>query len=131
MAEFRLGRLKFVWKGAWAAATEFIKDDVVRYGGKAYVCTATHTSSSNFYTDTVKWDLMADGIQLNLKSQLLYSGQHFYLNGERIEGLPDLIDACLLKLADARLLLAADLREAPQELIDFMYDSFLSGYLIF
>lgn len=63
MAEFRLGRLKFVWKGAWAAATDFIKDDIVRYGGKAYVCTATHTSSSNFYTDSASWDLMADGIQ--------------------------------------------------------------------
>ena len=63
MAEFRLGRLKFVWKGAWVAATEFIKDDVVRYGGKAYVCTGTHTSASNFYTDTAHWDLMADGIQ--------------------------------------------------------------------
>lgn len=64
MAEFRLGRLKFVWKGAWAASTEFIKDDVVRNGGKSYVCKETHTSNTNFYTDlaNLKWDLMNDGI---------------------------------------------------------------------
>ena len=32
MADFVLGRIKFVWKGAWAS-TSYIADDVVRYGG--------------------------------------------------------------------------------------------------
>jgi hypothetical protein len=64
MAEFRLGRLKFVWKGAWTGTTSYIKDDVVRYGGKSFVCTTTHTSAADFYDDlSSKWDLMSDGIQ--------------------------------------------------------------------
>ncbi len=69
MAEFKLGRLRFVWKGAWTASTAYVRDDVVRYGGKVYVCVALHTASSNvaggFYTDlndtTPKWQLMNDG----------------------------------------------------------------------
>ena len=32
MADFVLGRIKFVWKGAWAKFL-YIGDDVVRYGG--------------------------------------------------------------------------------------------------
>ena len=27
MAEFKLGRIRFVWKGAWAAAIPYYKDD--------------------------------------------------------------------------------------------------------
>ncbi len=51
MADFKLGRLKFVWKGEWAASTAYVKDDIVRYGGNAYVVESAHTSNSNFYTD--------------------------------------------------------------------------------
>jgi hypothetical protein len=68
MAEFRLGRLKFVWRNAWAISTEYVKDDIVKYGGKTYVCVLGHTSSSSvsggFYTDLAasKWNQMSDGI---------------------------------------------------------------------
>jgi len=63
MAEFKLGRIRFVWKNTWTASgTTYIKDDVVRYGGKTYVCILGHTSSANFYTDlTSNWQLSADG----------------------------------------------------------------------
>jgi hypothetical protein len=62
MAEFKLGRIRFVWKSTWAAATTYIKDDVIRYGGKTYICTAGHTSTSNFYTDLATyWNLASDG----------------------------------------------------------------------
>jgi hypothetical protein len=62
MAEFKLGRIRFVWKNTWANATTYIKDDVVRYGGKTYVCVLGHTSTSNFYTDlTANWNLASDG----------------------------------------------------------------------
>ena len=62
MAEFKLGRIRFVWKNTWAGSTTYIKDDVVRYGGKTYVCVLGHTSTSNFYTDlTANWNLAADG----------------------------------------------------------------------
>jgi len=30
MAEFKLGRIRFIWKGEWAAGTSYLKDDVVR-----------------------------------------------------------------------------------------------------
>ena len=49
MAEFRLGRLKFNWRGAWAPSTAFIIDDIVRYGASSYVCTGNHTSDACFY----------------------------------------------------------------------------------
>ena len=66
MAEFKLGRLRFVWKNAWTSTTEYVKDDVVRYGGKSYVCIAAHTSgaaSGGFETDLAasRWQLMNDG----------------------------------------------------------------------
>ena len=65
MAEFKLGRIRFVWKGPWATTTSYIPDDVVSYNGKTYICVVTHTSST-FNTDltalTPKWNLMADGV---------------------------------------------------------------------
>ena len=47
MADFRLGRLKFNWKGNWTTSTAFVIDDIVKYGANAYVCTTNHTSASN------------------------------------------------------------------------------------
>lgn len=65
MAEFKLGRIRFVWKGEWVTGTTYYKDDVVRFGGKVYLCQVGHTASSNFNTDLdivpTKWNLMADG----------------------------------------------------------------------
>jgi len=65
MAEFKLGRIKFVWKGEWNTATQYIKDDVIKYGGKTYMCVLGHTSSVDFNTDLniipTRWNLMADG----------------------------------------------------------------------
>jgi hypothetical protein len=65
MAEFKLGRIRFVWKGPWVTGTSYIPDDVISYSGKTYICVVTHTASA-FDTDltaaTPKWDLMADGV---------------------------------------------------------------------
>ena len=47
MAEFKLGRIRFVWKGDWATPTVYYKDDVVRYGGKTFICTTGHTSDAD------------------------------------------------------------------------------------
>lgn len=73
--------------------------------------------------------LLSNGIQLDPKSQLLFSNQAFYLNGERID-FPQSDWGCVLKLADERALTAEDLKECSSELIGFMYDSFLAGYLM-
>src|SRR5210317_1573955 len=67
MAEFLLGRIKFVWKGNWTTGTAYVKDDVVRHGGKVYICIAAHTADADFYTDlenqTPRWNIFADGQQ--------------------------------------------------------------------
>ena len=61
MAEFKLGRIKFVWKGAWAGSNTYYKDDVVSAGGLSYICVTGHTSSASFTTDTANWQQMAGG----------------------------------------------------------------------
>ena len=65
MAEFKLGRIRFVWKDVWVTGTTYYVDDVVRNGGKTYICQVGHTASADFYTDVeyspTKWNLMTDG----------------------------------------------------------------------
>jgi len=64
MADFKLGRLKFKWRGDWATSTGYVIDDIVKYGGNSYVCIANHTSPNAtdlFYsqpaTYTTNWQL--------------------------------------------------------------------------
>jgi hypothetical protein len=65
MAEFKLGRIRFVWQGDWAAQTTYVADDVVSFGGKSYICIRNHTASTEFNTDfsnvIPKWDIVSDG----------------------------------------------------------------------
>ena len=67
MADFKLGRIKFKWRGDWAVSTAYLIDDIVKYGGNTYVVTANHTSQSsvaNFYTDlsASKYSLHTEGL---------------------------------------------------------------------
>ena len=52
MADFKLGRLKFKWRGDWATSTKYVIDDIVKYGGNTYVCIQNHTSqiTKTFFT---------------------------------------------------------------------------------
>jgi hypothetical protein len=65
MAEFKLGRIRFVWQGDWTTGRPYVADDVVKNGGKSYICKLNHTSSSEFSTDFEaspgKWDIVSDG----------------------------------------------------------------------
>ena len=65
MAEFKLGRIRFIWKDEWSEATTYYKDDVVRYGGKTFMCVVGHISQTDFMLDlndsTAKWQQFADG----------------------------------------------------------------------
>jgi len=64
MAEFKLGRIRFIWKGTWTAATTYYKDDVVRNGGNTYICIAGHDSPTLFTTDqSYYWNKISDGIE--------------------------------------------------------------------
>ena len=69
MADFKLGRLKFKWRGDWQTSTGYVIDDIVKYGGNTYVCIANHTSPNNeniFYTSpatyTTNWQLHGESI---------------------------------------------------------------------
>ena len=74
MAEFKLDRFKYSWKGDWTTGTDYKRDDIVRVGGKSYVCIVTHIAASNFYVDLLytvpgsnppvpdpKWVVMTSG----------------------------------------------------------------------
>ena len=62
MAEFKIDRIRFRWTGNWQAAKQYIKDDIVAYGGKTFVCSNGHTADPDFYIDylhqtLIKWIL--------------------------------------------------------------------------
>jgi hypothetical protein len=71
MAEFKISRLRFTWKGVWTIGVTYNRDAVVSYNGKTYVCLFPHTATSNFYNDLAfvtsqgesqpRWELMIDG----------------------------------------------------------------------
>ena len=65
MAEFKLGRIRFVYQGAWTAGRAYVVDDVISVGGKSWICVVNHTSSPLFATDQTfvptRWNLLADG----------------------------------------------------------------------
>ena len=67
MADFRLGRLKFNWRGDWVAGTAYVIDDIVKFGANTYVCTTNHTSVTDettwYTTDLTKWSLHTEGIR--------------------------------------------------------------------
>ena len=67
MAEFKLGRIRFVWKGTWSTGTSYLIDDVVSNGGKSYICVVNHTAAGLFNTDLdfvpSKWNIVSDGTQ--------------------------------------------------------------------
>ena len=68
MADFILGRLKFNWRGTWAATTAYVIDDIVKFGGNTYICIANHTSSASepsFYTtDLANWNVHVPGYEV-------------------------------------------------------------------
>jgi hypothetical protein len=62
MAEFKLGRIRFVWKSNWNSSVTYYKDDIVRNGGNTYVCIQGHTSGTDFAVDSLSyWNKISDG----------------------------------------------------------------------
>jgi hypothetical protein len=51
MAEFKLDRFKYRWRGDWSIGEDYKRDDIVRVNGKSYVCLIAHTSSAAFRSD--------------------------------------------------------------------------------
>jgi len=87
MADFVLGRIKFVWKGDWAASTAYIADDVVKYGGNSFICVVNHTASSTFEADLsanpTKWQKMVGGVDYkgNYATSTYYAVDDVVKNG--------------------------------------------------
>ena len=96
MADFVLGRLKFTFLGPWVAATSYIKDDIITYGGIAYACTGNHTASSFFYTDISNWTKIAPGFnwtgpwtantQYNLNDVVRYGADAYIVTSQHRSG---------------------------------------------
>jgi hypothetical protein len=91
MAEFKLGRIRFIWKGDWAQTTVYYKDDIIRNGGNTYVCIAGHTSTSDFAADLeTYWNKISDGqewkgdwdvdIYYKVNDVVKYGGQLYIAN---------------------------------------------------
>jgi hypothetical protein len=80
MTVINLGNLKFTWKGDWAPTTVYNKDDIVKYGPSAFVCVDAHTSGSLFATNSVKFEVMAEG----LESAGAWSSSTLYKKGQTI-----------------------------------------------
>ena len=55
MAEFRLDRFKYNWRGEWQESTVYKKDDIVYNGGKSYVCVTAHTRSQTLLTKSSEY----------------------------------------------------------------------------
>jgi hypothetical protein len=74
MADFKLGRFKYTWKGSWQSSSKYNPDDIISFGSNVYVCLESHTSNFDFYADlnflnndippvlVPKWELMAEGL---------------------------------------------------------------------
>ena len=65
MAEFLLGRIKFVYQGSWTTSTQYLVDDIVTNGGKTYICTVSHVAAAQFVSDfnLNKWSVISDGVK--------------------------------------------------------------------
>lgn len=45
MAEFKISRIRYTWRGDWNTSIAYNRDDVIKYGGSSWVCIRQHTSS--------------------------------------------------------------------------------------
>lgn len=65
MATLDLGKIKFVWKGAYDGATTYEADDVVSYQGSSYIYKNATPASGNLPTLATHWDALAQGTDLS------------------------------------------------------------------
>jgi hypothetical protein len=56
-----LGKIRFQFKGEWAAGTEYQFNDVVSYKGTAYVYISTAKTTGTVVSNTTFWGLMTSG----------------------------------------------------------------------
>jgi|SaaInl5LU_22_DNA_1037371.scaffolds.fasta_scaffold00345_16 hypothetical protein len=82
MADFNLDRIRFNWKGIWNTSTSYVKDDIVYYEGKAFVCLEGHTSSADdFYNDKDVAPIQTIAVTVNTDTLTSKSHGVFYFDG--------------------------------------------------
>lgn len=73
-----LGKIKISWKGAYAAATEYEKDDAVFFSGSSYIhvgAAATTGTAPTAGADNSTWQLMAAGMPtMTTQGQIVFQG---------------------------------------------------------
>ncbi len=60
MAEFKISRFRYNWRGNWATATSYKRDDVVLRTGNLYTCNAAHTSGTFATDSSTYWSVMSE-----------------------------------------------------------------------
>lgn len=90
-----LGNIRFNWRGAYAAGTNYVKDDVVGYKGSSYVAMRNVIGVTPVVG--VDWNLMASGTD-----QLLQEGDMLIHDGANPARLPRGTDAQILQLINGR-----------------------------
>ena len=87
MATINLGRVKPVFRGAYAGGTSYVVDDIVTYSNETYICILA--STGNLPTDTTYWTKLAakgtDGTDLT--STLTTQGDILYRDGSGLQRL--------------------------------------------
>ena len=87
MATVNLGRIKFVWQGAYSGATAYVADDVVSYNGSSYICILA--STGNLPTNATYWSQMSSAGTngTDLTSTLTTQGDIVYRNASGLARL--------------------------------------------
>lgn len=94
MATVNLGRIKFVWQGAWNSSTQYVVDDVVFYNNSAWISLATNTNSAPSGANA-NWSMMSQGFQI--PTQTGNSGKALVTDGSSLSwGTVTTTDASLL-----------------------------------
>jgi hypothetical protein len=87
MATINLGRVKPVFRGAYAGGTAYVVDDIVTYSNETYICILA--STGNLPTDTTYWTKLAakgtDGTDVS--TTLTTQGDLLYRDGSGLQRL--------------------------------------------
>lgn len=78
MADFRIDRIRFTWKGEWTAGTVYQKDELVYYKGKTFVSILGHTSSTNF---NVEYGVTPRFLNVTVERNGANTADVFFING--------------------------------------------------
>jgi len=83
MRNFKFDRLKFNWAGEWVSNFQYIKDDIVSFQGKSYVCLNSHESTDfEFDNNEFQNDVITFNVTVGIDSVESQSQGTFYIDGE-------------------------------------------------